>query len=183
MDRDLTDIARRGLDAASALVDRFSDAMDDLTRSPGGIEAVGQAWGEVIRTTAAAWSGDGSAGRSESGRVDVGTAGGVVIEVRLSAGESDVGEGEGELWVHNPTADPVPVVRVVSGPLRDAAGEVPGAAVTVDPVEVRPLAARSSHGLAVRVSVPAPVAGARLRSLLLVDGLPDVWAVLEVTVT
>lgn len=180
MERDLTDIARRGLDAAGALVDRFAEVVEGADGTSGPVEAVGQAWGEVLRTTASAWSASGNGTPTSGGgapRLDIGASGGIVVPVVVAGGE-----GRSEFWLHNPTTETLDHVRFVPGPLRNASGAVAGARVCLSPEQVAPVAARSSRGVEVTVELSEAVAGDRHRSLVVVDGIDDVWAVIDVTV-
>jgi hypothetical protein len=178
VERDLTDIARRGLDAAGALVERFAEVVETSDGSSGAIEAVGQAWGEVIRTTATAWSGAGGGSKAlDEPRLDIDASGGIVVPVVVSGAA-----GRAEFWLHNPTGEPLESVRFVPGPLRTASGAADDARLRLAPEQVAPVAARSSRGIEVAVEAPNAVVGDRLRSLVVVDGIDDVWAVIDVTV-
>lgn len=193
MDSGLTDIALRGLEAARLLVDRFVGAVDatpdpdgatgsqrDCVASSTGVDGLSQVWADLLRTTADAWTGvaTGEGGPSPS-ELRVGVAGGTVLPLSTAPGEV----GSVELWLHNPTTAAVDEVRIVAPPLRSTSGsEIPESAVHVDPAELASVPARSSRGITISVTVPDDAPMGRYRGVVLVDGLPDVWALLDVRV-
>jgi hypothetical protein len=197
MDTGLTEIALRGLEAARVLVDRFVGALD--TAAGGGVshpstptdaeaeartprvDAIGQVWVDLLRTTAEAWSGvSPGAGEGDPSGLEVGVAGGTLLPLSVAA-PGDVAVGE--LWLHNRTVAAVEDVRMVPSALRAPSGaEIPERALHLDPAELGSVPARSSRGVTVSVAVPHDAPTGRYRGVVLVDGLPEVWALLDVRV-
>lgn len=184
MDTGLSEIARQGLSAAEQLISRVVSALDQRTQ--GGAETpalaageppadLAQAWSELLSATLAAWSTDASDAAPEDG---AGCSGAVVRATVAGHGHSEWTD----LWIHNHTADPLEDLQVLPGPLRSADhGELPAACVEVERAPVA-VAARSSGTVRLRVDVEPGTPPGRYRGLLLVDGLPDLWALLDVTV-
>jgi hypothetical protein len=195
MDSGLTDIALRGLEAARLIVDRFVDAVDGAAparphpaapgepegadASPPALDAMGRAWAELLRTTADAWTGAPSGDAKATGDVQVGDPGGPVLVASTIAGAS----AAVDLWIHNQTLDAVDPVRVVLGPLRSAGdAEIATVALRADPQDLGAVPGRSSRAIAITVSPPAGTPPGRYRGLVLIEGLPEAWALLDVTV-
>jgi hypothetical protein len=188
----LTDIALRGLEASRALVDRFVQAVDepldgpDVTGAtdPTRVSGLSAVWAGALRSAATAW--EGQAGRpTVDGQpvmptLHVGGAGGVVLPIEIDAGATT---GSVELWLHNPTADALPHVAISVGALRSSAGhELASDRVTVEPAVVAPLPERSSRGIRLGLAIPADTPAERYRGIVLVEGVPDAWALLDVMV-
>lgn len=182
----LTDVALRGLEAARLLVDRFVEAVERL---PGdGDEAssdaarptedVARAWASVLRTTADAWQGVATGHGTGTPSPLVGGQPGTVVALRLSPGEATATT---ELWVHNPTNEPVEDVKVVVGSLTATDGHVVAGAVDAEPAHLGSLPARTSRSVSLTVDLPPTTPAGRYRGLVLVDGIADTWAVLDVT--
>jgi hypothetical protein len=91
----------------------------------------------------------------------------------------------GELWLHNPSAQPVGPLRLHLGELRSPDGRLAGGAVRLDPQAVPELPARSSRGVSACFNPPdaaVPPPAARYRGLLQVDGADAVAVPVELVI-
>jgi hypothetical protein len=195
--RALGEIQARGFRAAADLVDRFVNITDhrpppaaddapqpDRAQQSNGttvpdVERLLDSWKSVIGQLAG--SVRGVAGASPMGRasfdfVGAQATGQLVLE---AAGPGAV---SAEVWLHNGgTADRGTVV-LRCGELISHEGSVIGSAhVRFEPDTV-PMPARCSRGVLVHVEVGANVAPGRYHSTLLVEGHPDIWLPVILTV-
>jgi hypothetical protein len=194
--RALSAIQARGFAAASELVDRFVQIAESSTNPaaaktttsaephPNGRAANADIdlmmktwwslWGRLLRSmpgAAAASGGDGArfdlAGESANGGVHL-TADGP-------------GPVVGEVWLHNGGAADIGSVGLRCGDLLAH----DGAAIGTDAVRFTPescaLPGRSSRGVAVEVSVAPDAAVGVYRGTLLVEGYPDLWLPVSLT--
>jgi hypothetical protein len=193
--RALSAIQARGFAAASELVDRFVQIAESST-NPAAAKATTSAeahpngraadadidlmmntwwslWGRLLRSMpgAAAARGDGAtfdlAGESANGGV------------HLTADGS--GPVTGEVWLHNGGSADIGSVGLRCGDLLAH----DGAAIRADAVRFTPescaLPGRSSRGVAVEVSVAPEAAVGVYRGTLLVEGYPDLWLPVSLT--
>lgn len=181
----VTDVQRRSVQAAAALVERLIATVDghattnDAADGPptGDDDAVAgfaRLWRESMTSFAAAMTG----GENAAPRIDVST-GAIPVPLRIAL-DAATDEGVVEVWMHNPTADALDKLRVHCTALQAHDGSPLAAAVTVSP-DAFDLPPRSSRGVEIRVTAPAALPGA-YRGLVLVDGLPEQWLPIEITV-
>ena len=184
----MTDVQRRSVEAASALVERLvatvdgnhDDAAYDPQRDDApsatddAIAGFARLWRESITNLAAVVPGAGAAPA-----LDVSTSGPPPsLRVTLDAASR---RGTTELWLHNPSADAFDKLRVHCGTPQAPDGTTLGAlAVTAEPHSFD-LPARSSRG--VQLSVDAADARPGVyRAIVLVDGVADQWMPIEIVV-
>ena len=192
--RALSAIQARGFAAASQLVDRFIQIAESSTNPAAAKSTSAQAhpngkaadadidlmmntwwslWGRMLRSMpgAAAARGDGAgfdlAGDSANGGVHL-----------IADGPGPV---VGEVWLHNGGSADIGSVGLRCGDLLTH----DGAAIGADAVRFTPqtcaLPARSSRGVAVEVGVAPDAAVGVYRGMLLVEGYPDLWLPVSVT--
>lgn len=198
--RALVDVQRRGLLAASELVDRLIRSVDgDDIAAPGGrraappalgpTEELVQLWVDVVRLgldTFAPFLTPVVEGRAGGATVDLATGASTGV-VRLDIVRLDPSSHAGradrsgvEVWLHNGSGRAYADLRLHCGDLRASDGAVlPATAVRFDPASVA-LAARSSRGVV--VSVDADVPAGTYRGVILAAGVADVWLPVEVAV-
>lgn len=186
MERQLTSIARRGLDAANELVERFAAALHELDDPASGTDddgaaragsvadAMGRAMAETVRATADAWGGLDT--RPEDTPLDLTTGGGAVVVLDAA----DPGRWIGELWIHNPSADDITDLTLAAGPLWSAdAPEIDADAVGLAPAIVPLVAAGASERVEITVTAPAVGPPGRHRGVVQVVGRHDAWALVD----
>lgn len=195
----LTRIQQRGLRAAGEIVDRLVATVDGertgngggptatgtgsgSERGPGAAELAGlvDLWAEVAKQFLHAVTGGGApAGGPSTADVVLDVEGPTADRpLRLTAG----GPGD-ELWLVNRSARERTGLRLHATELRSAGGTVLAADVAFEPGEIESLPARSSRGVLVSVAgLAGPAEPGVYRGLVLVDGLPDAWVPVEVTV-
>lgn len=196
--RALGEIQARGFRAAADLVDRFVNLADhnpsvvpetDVAGSTHGesssgtgrfdVEQLLDSWKGIIGQVAGSLRGAGSRQRPGAAAVD--------IVASHASGQVNVGVSEPsvvytEVWLHNsgPTDRGTVVMRC--GDLVSHDGSVLSAAqVRFDPDPV-PMPARCSRGVAVQITIGEDVAPGRYHGTLLVDGYPDIWLPVVLTV-
>ena len=88
-----------------------------------------------------------------------------------------------ELWLHNPSSQPVGYLRLTVGELRAPDGRLFGPGVIgFDPAEIAVLPARSARGAVVSLSAEDHLEPGIYRGMVLADGAPDLWVSLELAV-
>ena len=101
---------------------------------------------------------------------------------RLDLGATAAGAATGEVWLHNRGADDLGQVRLrCSDLLANDGSVITSAAVTLDPAVV-PMPTRSSRGIDVKIEVPQGVQPGVYRGTLLVEGHPELWLPVVLTV-
>ena len=195
--RALGEIQARGFRAAADLVDRFVNianhrpppAADDVpepnqTQQSNGttvpdVERLLDSWKSVIGQLAGSVRGGAGASRTGGASFDfVGAqaTGQVILE---AAGPGAV---SAEVWLHNGGTADRGTVALRCGELISHEGSVIGSAhVRFEPATV-PMPARCSRGVLVHVEVGDNVAPGRYHSTLLVEGHPDIWLPVILTV-
>jgi hypothetical protein len=200
--RALSAIQAEGFKAASTLVDRFIRA---ATSGLGGdrpttvaplsnqqradlfgatdLEPLIRSWwamaGQLLYGAAPHISNPAPPPRQDRAALDVAT-GDMTGQVTLQAAAH--GPATAEVWLHNSGADDIGHVGLRCSDLLAAGGAVvPAAAVMMSPAQAA-LPARSSRGVAVSVELTADTAPGRYRGTLLVDGYPDLWLPVVLTV-
>lgn len=179
----MTDVQRRSVQAAAALVERLvatvdghEDTQTDAstpTANDDDLAAFARLWRESMTSFAAAMTGDANA----APHLDV-SAAAPPSPLRVQLDEA--GEGALEVWMHNPTGDALDKLRVHCTEPRAHDGGTLDAAITAEP-DAFDLPARSSRGVRIAVSAPGAQHGV-YRGLVLVDGLPEQWLPLEIVV-
>ncbi|MGE5697522.1 MAG: hypothetical protein ACM4D3_20495 [Candidatus Sericytochromatia bacterium] len=193
--RALGEIQARGFRAAADLVDRFVNITDDKparaepdevasdheqqrapTRGPD-IERLLESWKAIIGQLAGSFR--GTASQPDGAAMDLAGshASGVL---RLHA--TGPGVARAEVWLHNggPTDRGTVVMRC--GDLVSHDGSViKSSHVMFDPPVV-PMPARCSRGVSVQVNVDDGIAFGHYHGTLLVDGDPDIWLPVMLTV-
>ena len=178
----MTDVQRRSVQAATALVERLvatvdgnHDANDEApseTENDDALLAFAKLWRQSMTSFAQAVTGDDGV----EPRIDV-SGGAVPAPLRLALHAN--GEGTVEVWLHNPTTEPLDKLRVHCAAPRAHDGAELVAAISADP-DAFDLPARSSRGVTISVSAPDARAGT-YRGLVLVEGLPEQWLPIEIT--
>ena len=87
-----------------------------------------------------------------------------------------------EAWLHNGTTTGVGPLTLHAGELRASDGALLGASVVCDPGRIDSLPGRSSRGITVAVRRHGRVRAGTYRGLIQVEGAPEVWLAVEVTV-
>jgi hypothetical protein len=181
----MTDVQRRSVHAASALVERLVAAVDGHDDTAGGTDAeaprgddpwdgFAKLWRDSMMSLAGAVAGD-----SAAPHIDV-SAGPTPAPLRVALDAASA-SGSVEVWLHNPTAEPFDKLRVhCSVPQAHDGSSLDTAAIMVDP-DAFDLPVRSSRGVQISVTAPGARPGT-YRAMVLVDGLPDQWLPLEITV-
>ena len=101
---------------------------------------------------------------------------------RLDLGATAPGAATGEVWLHNRGADDLGQVRVrCSDLLANDGCVISSGAVTLNPAAV-PMPTRSSRGVDVKIEVPQGVQPGVYRCTLLVEGHPELWLPVVLTV-
>jgi hypothetical protein len=196
--RALGEIQARGFRAAADLVDRFVNLADNNprgvsetngnasthgerngdTRRPD-VEQLLDSWKGIIGQVAGSFRGAGSRQRPDAAAFDIVTShASGQVDVRAS----QPGVVSTEVWLHNggPTDRGTIVMRC--GDLLSHDGSILSSArVRFNPDAV-PMPARCSRGVAVEITVGDDVAPGRYHGTLLVDGHPDVWLPVLLTV-
>ena len=181
----MTDVQRRSVQAAAALVERLvatvdgheddsADASPAQSNDDDALIAFAKLWRQSMTSFAAAVTGD----EKDEPRIDV-SAGAAPSPLRVTL-DAESGHGAIEVWVHNPTADAIDKLRVHCTEPRAHDGASLSAAVTAAP-DAFDLPARSSRGVTIGVSASDPRRGV-YRGLVLVEGLPEQWLPIEITV-
>lgn len=196
--RALGEIQARGFRAAADLVDRFVNLADNNPRGVSETDGNGSAHGErngdsrrpdveqlldswkgIIGQVAGSLRGGGSRQRIDVAALDIVTShASGQVDVRAS----EPGVVSAEVWLHNggPTDRGTIVMRC--GDLLSHDGRILSSAqVRFNPESV-PMPARCSRGVAVEITVGQDVAPGRYHGTLLVDGHPDVWLPVLLTV-
>jgi hypothetical protein len=183
----MSDVQRRSVQAAAALVERLvasvdghpdadADTEDAAPRSADddSLVAFAKLWRQSMTSFAAAVTGD----EEDEARIDV-SAGATPapLRVALTGGSS---AGAVEVWLHNPTADALDKLRVHCVAPRAHDGRELKAAITAEP-DAFDLPARSSRGVTITVSASKARPGV-YHGLVLVEGLPEQWLPIEITV-
>jgi hypothetical protein len=196
--RALGEIQARGFRAAADLVDRFVNLADNNSpaaavddgvgsdhreTSPGprrpDVERLLDSWKGMIGQVAGSLRGATSPQRPGVAAFDFvasDASGQVNVEV------TEPGVASTEVWLHNggPTDRGTVVMRC--GDLLSHDGSVISSAnIRFDP-EAVPMPARCSRGVSVQVAIDENVPAGRYHGTLLVDGHPDIWLPVVVTV-
>jgi hypothetical protein len=101
---------------------------------------------------------------------------------RLDLGATAPGAATAEVWLHNRGADDLGRVRLrCSDLLANDGCVISSGAVTLDPAVV-PMPTRSSRGIDVKIEVPQGVRSGVYRGTLLVEGHPELWLPVVMTV-
>ncbi len=189
---------RRGLEAATNLVDRLIRSVDGDARSgadedgdragaAGPTEDLVRLWVEVVRMGLDAFGQflPAAAAGGDNATLDIhdgGSRGIVRVEANApgQAGDTTDSGLPTELWLHNGSARSYCDVSLLCGDLRAADGAtLPAAAVRFEPAVVD-LPPRSSRGVVVSIRPDAPPG--TYRGVVLVGGVPDSWLPIEVAV-
>lgn len=185
----MTDVQRRSIEAAGALVDRLIATVDGTAPPDGGsgddrtpgpsvtddaLAGFARLWRDSISSIAGVVPGAGG-GPS----LDV-SAAGPPPSLRVTLDPASL-RGTTEVWVHNPSAEAFDKLRVHCGAPQASDGATLGAlAVTAEPHSFD-LPARSSRG--VQLSVAATDARPGIyRAIVLVDGVAEQWMPIEIVV-
>ena len=92
------------------------------------------------------------------------------------------GDAVGVVWLHNSGHDGLGTVRLRCSDLLANDGSTIGSdRIGLDPVEV-PMPARSSRGVVISIRIDEGVATGVYRGTLLVEGHPDIWLPVLLTV-
>ncbi|MEY2399141.1 MAG: hypothetical protein QOJ00_2315 [Actinomycetota bacterium] len=186
----MTDVQRRSIEAAGALVDRLIATVDGTASSAppdGDADAGGAApdANDAIAGFARLWRDSISSlagvvpGVAGAPSLDV-SAGGPPPSLRVVL-DATTRRGSTELWVHNPSAEAFDKLRVHCGAAHAADGTTLGAmAVTAEPHSFD-LPARASRGVVLSVDAADARAGV-YRAIVLVDGVADQWMPIEIVV-
>jgi len=186
----MSDVQRRSVEAASALVERLvnnvdghraTERDDEGTDPPSTNDDVLAGFARLWRDSIASLAGvvPGSAAHTNAPYLDISAEGAhpalrVTIDPETSVGITDV-------WLHNPSGDATDKLRVHCGALQAHDGStLPAMSVTADP-DAFDLPARSSRGVQLSVDGAGAQPGT-YRGLVFVEGLPDQWLPLEVIV-
>ena len=180
----MTDVQRRSVQAAAALVERLVTSVDGHedpeaeatapTPNDDGLAGFARLWRESMTSFAAAMTGDET---TTAPHIDV-SATAPPSTLRLHLDETSAGMLE--VWMHNPTGDALDKLRVHCTEPRAHDGRALEAAIASEP-DAFDLPARSSRGVRIAVSAPGARHGV-YRSLVLVEGLPEQWLPLEIVV-
>ena len=196
----LSDLQRRGLEAARQLVERFAGSMDGAgepapqypgtgtgpggSYQPSGFDALIDLWAELAKGTLRALVKQlGASGMATSAGGD-GVSGGTKRVVVERGRRPDAPAGATEVWLHNESQAERRNLRPHCGELRSADGSRLTANVMFAPSQIERLPGRSSQAFMLRVrDVADDAVVGTYRGVVLVEGLPDVWLTLEVLVT
>lgn len=195
----LSELQRKGLEAARQLVERFAGTIDGRDgaagRYPGGgpspgddsgptsaVDGLIDLWAELAKGTMRAVLAQVAQVVAPAG--GDGAPGGVKRVVVDRSGQQGAPVAATEIWLHNESQSERRDLRPHCGELRSADGVRLSASVVFEPPRIDRLPGRSSQGLMARVREIADdaIAGT-YRGVVLVDGLPDVWLTLEVVVS
>jgi hypothetical protein len=197
------EIQAEGLRAAGALVERLVHLVDgphpgtseETTETTSGGESGSspvdlgavlpwfELWRELAERTSDTLQRFQGAGGGPGGEgVRVGVDGSLVPAHPLIVVVGREGRGQGDMWLHNGTADDHGELVPQCGPLCDADGTALDCEVNVDPPRVDGLPPRSSRGFTIAVSVGGPAAPGTYRGVVQVRGADAVWMPIEVTV-
>jgi hypothetical protein len=155
------------------------------------LAALAETWAELVRRSMLRWTapaadGDGTDPSRRTdwrvGEAPTGSSAVCRVVVPAAVGSNEARVATGELWLHNSTHTEWRDVRVHCGPLLAHGGSVLESCISFAPAHMDVLPGRSSRGLAVSVATDGHVHPGTYRGLVLVAGLPEVWAVLEVVV-
>lgn len=185
----MTDVQRRSVEAASALVERLVNSVDG-NRVPSGdtdqaepatatddaLAGFARLWRDSIASLAGILPGTGQAGAPY---LDIsGNGPRPTLHVTLDATNLT---GTTEVWLHNPSDNATDKLRVHCGALQSHDGAtLPAIGVAVEP-DAFDLPARSSRGVQLSVDGHGAQPGT-YRGLVMVEGLPDQWLPLEVQI-
>jgi hypothetical protein len=179
----MTDVQRRSVQAAAALVERLVATVDghedpdaepasDRSSDDDALLAFAKLWRQSMTSFAEAVTGDDT----NEPRIDI-SAGAPPAPLRLTLDAN--GDDAVEVWLHNPTGDALDKLRVHCTAPRAHDGRELAAALTAEP-DAFDLPARSSRGVTISVSAPKARKGV-YRGLVLVEGLPEQWLPIEIT--
>jgi hypothetical protein len=196
--RALGEIQARGFRAAADLVDRFVNLADQKPRAvsetddPGSthgernggarrpdVEQLLDSWKGIIGQVAGSLRGAGSRQHPDAAAFDI-AASHASGQVNVRA--SQPGVVSTEVWLHNggPTDRGTIVMRC--GDLLSHHGSILSSAQVRFEPEAVPMPARCSRGVAVEITIGEDVAPGRYHGTLLVDGHPDAWLPVLLTV-
>ncbi|MCV7101105.1 hypothetical protein [Mycobacterium palustre] len=196
--RALGEIQARGFRAAADLVDRFVNRADQdpgavneadgagpangerngANRRPD-VEQLLDSWKGLIGQVADSLRGAGSPQRPGDAAFDVAAS---TVRGQLDVRASEPGVVSAEVWLHNRGPTDRGTIALRCGDLLSHDGSLISAArVRFDP-EVVPMPARCSRGVAVNITVGDDVAPGRYHGTLLIDGYPDAWLPVLLTV-
>lgn len=100
----------------------------------------------------------------------------------ISLADDGSGSATAEVWVHNRSADDLGEAALRCSALMSASGhEIPSQTIGFDPESV-PMPARSSRGVLMTVPVSQGLPPGPYRGTLLVDGHPELWLPVVLTV-
>jgi hypothetical protein len=180
----MSDVQRRSVQAAAALVERLVASVDghadsdDEAPAPQSNEdalmAFAKLWRQSMTSFATAVTGEAD----DEPRIDV-SAGATAAPLRVAL-DAESGHGEVEVWVHNPTTDALDKLRIHCTEPRAHDGRALGAAITAEP-DAFDMPARSTRGVTLSVVAPDARHGV-YRGLVLVEGLPEQWLPIEISV-
>lgn len=186
--RALGEIQARGFRAASDLVDRFVRTAAAEGAPPHRAEhddrpdasRVGRAWQKLIGDLVDALRQNEQAAQPFASAifdlVEDDAMGSVVIRAESA------GDAVGVVWLHNSGHDGLGTVRLRCSDLLANDGSTIGSdRIGLDPVEV-PMPARSSRGVVISIRIDEGVATGVYRGTLLVEGHPDIWLPVLLTV-
>jgi len=187
--RALTDLQRRGLEAAQQLTDRLARAVDGTADPVGpapddsagvasGLDGLVDLWAELTKgALRVVVSQVGSLAPSPAGD-GAGPDRNVSVVLANGSGAST------EIWLHNESQADQTDLRPHCGELRAADGALLATDVVFEPPTIEVLPGRSSKGVMLRVGEPpADTVPCTYRGVVLVDRLPDAWLTLTVRVT
>lgn len=196
--RALGEIQARGFRAAADLVDRFVNLADhnppavSEADDPGSthgesgvstgrpdVERLLNSWKGIIGQLAGSFRGATSAQQPGAAAFDVAAA---HASGQLDLQASEPGVVSTEVWLHNggPT-DRGTIVMRCADLLSHDGSVISSEKIRFDPDGV-PMPARCSRGVSVQIAVGDDVAPGRYHGTLLVDGHPDLWLPLVLTV-
>ena len=195
----LADVQAQALRAAGDLVERLAQSVDGARerRRPntrngsapdGGATAAGDAlrlvetWIDLLQRASSSFAKAGNGAAPDHERVEVHLDGDTPAgTVRLEMLDTSSG-AHTEAWLHNGTTTGVGPLTLHAGELRAPDGALLGATVVCDPSRIDSMPGRSSRGITVSVRRHARVRPGTYRGLIQVEGAPDVWLAVEVTV-
>ena len=195
--RALGEIQARGFRAAADLVDRFVNIADrkpppvaddvpepDRAEQPNGatvpdVDRLLGSWKSVVGQLADSVRGGAGASRTGDATFDFVHA---QATGQLTLEATQPGPVSAEVWLHNGGPTDRGAVMLRCGELISHEGSVIGSAHVRFEPETVPMPARCSRGVVVHIDVGENVAPGRYHSTLLVEGHPDIWLPVILTV-
>lgn len=197
----LGEIQAEGLRAAAALVERVvhlvdgphatpaSDSEDDAQSSDGpptvadGVLPWFDLWSDLVGRTSETLQRFRGADAGPSGDgVRIGIDGSLAPARALVVSVGSTRHGQGEMWLHNGTAEDQGELVPRCGPLSDVHGNVLEGDVEIDPAKIDGLPSRSSRGFVISVTADPSAVPGTYRGTVQVQGAEAVWMPIEIVV-